>query len=105
MTDRMCQKWFAKFRATDFSLDDAPWLGGPVEADSHHIETLIQNSQCYTTWEIADILEMSISIKLLVKIKNVYFTEKTKQTFWPTQYFLVGYGRRIRDNVFKLPSA
>ena len=23
VTDRTCQKWFAKFRAADFSLDDA----------------------------------------------------------------------------------
>ena len=24
VTDQMCQKWFAKFGAGDFSLDDAP---------------------------------------------------------------------------------
>ena len=30
MTDRMCQKWFAKFHAGDFSLDDAPRLGRPA---------------------------------------------------------------------------
>ena len=39
VTDRMCQKWFAKFHAGDFSLDDAPWLSRPVEVDSHQIET------------------------------------------------------------------
>ena len=33
MTDRTCQKWFAKFRAGDFSLDDAPGSGRPVEID------------------------------------------------------------------------
>ena len=27
MTDRMCQKWFAKFHTGDFSLDDAPRSG------------------------------------------------------------------------------
>ena len=27
VTDQMCQKWFAKFHAGDFSLDDAPRLG------------------------------------------------------------------------------
>ena len=32
--DRTCQKWFVKFRAGDFSLDDAPWSGRPVEVDS-----------------------------------------------------------------------
>ena len=73
MSDRRCQKWFAKFRAGDFSLDDAPWLSRPVEVDSNHIETLIENDQCYTPWEIADILKISKSIKLLVKMKNVSF--------------------------------
>ena len=33
VTDQMCQKWFAKFHAGDFSLDDAPRLGRPVEVD------------------------------------------------------------------------
>ena len=31
VTDRMCQKWFAKFCAGGFSLDDAPRLGGPLK--------------------------------------------------------------------------
>ena len=55
----MCQKWFAKFRTRDFSLDDAPWSGRPVEADSDQIETLTENNQRYTTREIADILKIS----------------------------------------------
>ena len=33
-------------------------LGRPVEVDSDQIETLIENNQCYTTWEIADILRI-----------------------------------------------
>ena len=59
MTEQTCQKWFAKFRAWDFSLDDAPWSGRPVEVDSDQIETLIENNQRYTTREIADILKIS----------------------------------------------
>ena len=27
VTDRMCQKWFSKFPARDFLLDDAPQSG------------------------------------------------------------------------------
>ena len=34
VTDGMCQKWFARLRAGDFSLDDAPRSGRPVEVDS-----------------------------------------------------------------------
>ena len=73
VTDQACQKWFVKFHAGDFSLHDAPTLGRPVEVDSNQIETLIENNQCFTTWEIADILKVSKSIKLLVKMKNMSF--------------------------------
>ena len=31
VTDRTCQKWFVKFCAGDFSLDDAPRSGRPAE--------------------------------------------------------------------------
>ena len=54
VTDQTCQKWLAKFHAGDFSLDDAPRSGRPVEVDSDQIETLIKNNQHYTRWEIAD---------------------------------------------------
>ena len=34
VTDQMCHKWFAKFCAGDFLLDDAPRPGRPVKVDS-----------------------------------------------------------------------
>ena len=43
----MCQRWFAKFCAGNFLLDDAPRLGRPVEVDRDQMETLIENNQCY----------------------------------------------------------
>ena len=61
VTDRTCQKWFAKFHVGDFSLDDAPRSGRPAEVDSDQIETLTENNQSYTTREIADILKISKS--------------------------------------------
>ena len=61
VTDQICQKWFAKFHAGEFSLDDAPRWGRPVEVDSDQIETLSENNQRYTTREIADILKISKS--------------------------------------------
>ena len=72
VTDRMCQKWFVKYRAGDFSLNGAPSLGTPAEVYSNHTETLIENSQHYARGEIADMLKISKSIKLLVKMKNVF---------------------------------
>ena len=71
VTDRTCQKWFVKFHTEDFSLDNAPGLGRPVEVDYDQMETLTGNNQCYTMWEIANILKISKSLKLLVKMKNV----------------------------------
>ena len=32
--DQTCQKWFAKFPAGDFLLDNAPWSSRLVELDS-----------------------------------------------------------------------
>ena len=66
-----------KFCAGDFLLDDSPWSGRPVEVDRDQTETLSENNQCYTTWEIANILKISKSVKLLVKMKNASFTEKS----------------------------
>ena len=45
----------------DFPLDDAPWLGRPVEVDSDQIETLIEKNQHYNMWEIADKFKISKS--------------------------------------------
>ena len=61
VTDRIYQKSCAKFHAEDFLLDDASWLGRPAEVDSNQIQTLTENNQCYTTWEIAGILKISKS--------------------------------------------
>ena len=64
-----------------FMLEISCWMilqsSKPAEVDSNQIKTLIENSQSYTTklslWEIANILKVSKSIKLLVKMKNVSF--------------------------------
>jgi len=57
VTDQKYQKCFAKFCPRDTSLDD----GRPVAVDSDQFETLIENSQCYTTWEIANLHKISKS--------------------------------------------
>ena len=86
VTDGTCLKWFANFCAGDFPVDHAPWLGRPAEVDSNQIEILIENNRHPTMWETADMLKISKSIKLLMKMNSVfYFTETPKQTFWPTQ--------------------
>ena len=89
VTDRMCQNWFAKFHAGDFSLDNTLRSGIPVEVGSNQIETLIENNQHFIIYEIAKLLKISKSMKLLVKMKNVSFIlqkKTTTQTLWSTQY-------------------
>ena len=80
VTDLMCKKWCVKFCAGDFLLCHAPLLG-----DSDQIETLIDDNQCYTTWEIDELLKISKSIKILVLVKMkkyvFYFTEINHMDF------------------------
>ena len=71
-----CQKWFVKFCAGDFSLDDAPQSGRSVEVDSDQIETLMENNQCYTMWDIANILKISKSVCIGENKKCVLFYRK-----------------------------
>ena len=37
VTDWTCQKWFVKFHARDFSLDNAPQSDRPIEVDGDQI--------------------------------------------------------------------
>ena len=78
MTDRICQKWLAKFCAGDFLLDDTLQSGGPVEVNSDQIKSLTENNQHHITWVIANLLKVSKSIKLLVKMKNASFILQKK---------------------------
>ena len=59
--------------------------GRTVEIDKYQIKTLIEKNQCYTMQEIADILKISKSIKLLVKMKTLPFIlqKKTQWIFLP----------------------
>ena len=61
VTDQTCQKWFAKFCAGNFLLDNAPWSGRPFEVARDKIKTLTENNQHYTMLEIADIFKISKS--------------------------------------------
>ena len=50
-----------KFCVGDYSLDDAPLSGRPVEVDSDQVKILIENNPQYTMREIANILKISKS--------------------------------------------
>ena len=66
MTDWTCQKWFVKFHAEDFSLDNVLWLGSEAEVYSDQIKTFRTINVTVSTWEIADILKISKSINKVI---------------------------------------
>ena len=75
VTDQMCQSGLKSL-----------CLGRSVAVDSDRIETLMENNQHYTMWEMADILKIPKSRKLLVKMIHVfYFMAKITWTFQPNQ--------------------
>ena len=86
-----------KFHAGDFSLDHAPWLGGPVEADSDQTDTLIENSQClYHEGDGRHSQNVQIN-KVIGENENSIFLfyRKTARTFWPTRYSINCYGKDL----------
>ncbi|KAM5254151.1 histone-lysine N-methyltransferase SETMAR-like [Hipposideros larvatus] len=53
-----CQRWFTKFRAGDFDLNNASRSGRPTEVDDDKIKALIESNPHYTTREIAETLNI-----------------------------------------------
>ncbi|XP_018365216.1 PREDICTED: histone-lysine N-methyltransferase SETMAR-like [Trachymyrmex cornetzi] len=45
VSDRMCQKWFAKFRSGEMNIEDAPRSGRPVTTDVDQITALIDSDR------------------------------------------------------------
>ena len=105
VTDRTCQKWSVKFHAGDLSLDDTSRSGRTVEVDSNQMETAIENNQCYTTWERADICKISKTMKLLVKMKNVclLFYGKHHTDFWASLVFCTLWRREMPEGQLLTP--
>ncbi|KAL1139196.1 hypothetical protein AAG570_009255 [Ranatra chinensis] len=61
VTERVCQKWFSRFRSGNFSVQDAPRSGRPTEINSDEVKEMVDTNPRYTTRQIADILKISKS--------------------------------------------
>ncbi|XP_018343849.1 PREDICTED: histone-lysine N-methyltransferase SETMAR-like [Trachymyrmex septentrionalis] len=63
LTKRAAQKWFAKFRSGDTSLEDGPRSGRPTEVDSNDIKALVEQETKDLTFEkaiqVATVMELS----------------------------------------------
>lgn len=101
LNEHQCQKWFEKFRSSNFCLEDAPRSGRSVETDEGTIKTWIDAKRQIATWEIVKRLNLSNSIvhhlKLLGLISKFnisvsYFGTKKcflKESFEIKKYFYV----------------
>ena len=56
VTDQRYQKWFVKFHAGDFSLDDTPWLG-----QFSSVQSLSHVRLFATAWTVARQASLSIT--------------------------------------------
>ena len=61
VTDRTVRKWFARFKAGDFSLKYQERSDSPSIRDEGQIKTLIENKPRYTTRKLGEMLNMSKS--------------------------------------------
>jgi len=57
LTERVCQKWFAKFRSGDFYINDAPRSGRPTKINSDNVKAIIDKDPCQSVREIATALK------------------------------------------------
>ena len=86
VTDQTFQKWFVKFCTGDFSLDNAPWSARPVELDR---DSNWEQSMLYQMGDSWQTQNIPINEVIGENEKCIfYFTEKTKWSFWPTEYFI-----------------
>jgi len=56
VAERTVRKWFAKFKAGDFNLENQEGPDRPSTTDED--KTLIKNNPCYTTRKLAEMLNM-----------------------------------------------
>ena len=61
VAERTVRKWFARFKAGDFNLEDQEHPGRPSTTDEDQIKTLIENNPRYMTRKLAEMLNISKS--------------------------------------------
>ncbi|XP_029641251.1 histone-lysine N-methyltransferase SETMAR-like [Octopus sinensis] len=59
VSERVCQKWFARFRSENFSVRDAPHSGRRKEIDIDQLRAVAKQDCSLRTRQIADILNIS----------------------------------------------
>ena len=67
LSERTCQKWFARFKNGDFDLEDQECAGCPKKFENTELEALLDEYLCQTQEKLASSLEVTqqnISLRL-----------------------------------------
>ena len=56
LAERTCQKWFARFKSGDFSLEDEERPGQPRKFEDEELEALLDEDRCQTQEELTESL-------------------------------------------------
>ena len=67
LAERMCQKWFARFKSGGFGLEDEERLGQPKKFEDEELEALLDEDCCQTQEELAEsfgVIQAAISKRL-----------------------------------------
>ena len=57
--ERTCQKWFARFKSSDFGLEDEERPGQPKKFEDEELEVLLDEDCCQTQKELAESLRVT----------------------------------------------
>lgn len=61
LAEQTCRKWFARFKAGDFDLDDKERPGQPKKFEDNDLQALLNENSCQTLKELSTSLEVDFS--------------------------------------------
>ena len=81
LTERTCQKWFARFKSGDFGLEDEKRPGQPNKFEDEEVEALLDEDCCQKQEELAESLGVTQAAGYIQKQGN-----------WVSHFFFFFFG-------------
>ena len=75
LAERTCQKWFARFKSSDFGLEDEERPGQPKKFEDEELEALLDDDCCQTQEELAGSLGVT-QAAISKRLKAAGYTQK-----------------------------
>ncbi|EGI58564.1 Mariner Mos1 transposase, partial [Acromyrmex echinatior] len=64
-TNKLCRKWFRRFKNGDFSVEEKPRSGQPKKFEDKELEALLEEDQSQTQEELAlGVTQQAVSARL-----------------------------------------